>query len=367
MFLLAFGLVLAFVIINEDLGELIDERSPEQPSPVDVTPTPEAEATQVTAIDASADRDPRQVLLDLMQDPNAPNLELIYENLPERFHVLEFDEDWVQLVAPVAEIGVADSIESLSIEEYDGYSLVRSVDDWLEKWIFVVEDGEWHLDPGDRSLLMASAEIQQGSDSGFSFGMAPPQDYQSRSRTDVEDGSIPPLIRGRLQGVGVRDEGVDISMVWEHELGLREVNDDPIDSHLLSDIVVPLESIVWEAGEATGGVDVLWSDAAVTESEIRLPGWPSEELAEESSEGSDTYVMEPYGTTLRLLGVPETAEEIRLTFDQVLVGPFGDDSPVPEGETITYTFEFVFPAETTDPVMVGQPPQPESGGVPVSR
>jgi hypothetical protein len=358
MFLLAFGLVLAFVVINEDLADLIDGTGSGSDPVDEPTPTSAPEPTPVTSIDASADRDPRDVLLDLLQDPDAPNLELVYNYLPDRFHVLDFSETWVRFLAPVRESELIDSINSLSIEEFDGYSLIRSNEDWLDRWVFVLEDGEWRLDPGDRLLLMASAQIQQGMASGFSYGMAPPGDYQARSRTDIEDGSIPPLIRGRLQGVGVHESGIDISMVWEHELGMRDVDEDPIDSHLLSDIVIPLDSITWEVDDVSGGVEVLWSDAAVNDREIRLPGWPSEELADEASHGSDTYVMEPYGTTLRLFGVPDDAERILLKFERVLVGPFGDDSPVPDGEIITYTFEFAFPAETTDPVMAGERPEP---------
>jgi hypothetical protein len=366
-FVLILGLIFTIVLINENIGEFVDRPSPE-PTPIDEpTPTLDSGPTPVSDIDASASRDPREVLIELAQDPDHPNLELVYRYLPERFRILEFHEDWVSLLAPIRRPAFPESSGGFTLEEFPDYTIVRSTTDWLASWVFIEEEGEWRLDPGDRLLLMASAQIQQGSEEGFYYGMAPPEDYQSRSQSDIEDGSIPPLIRGRLQGVGVFDSYIDISMVWEYELGIRSPDEEPIDSHLLEDVVIPLDSISWHAGDASGGVDVLWTDAALGESELRLPGWPSEEMADEASEGSNTYVMEPYGATIRLLERPAGIEQITLRFDRVEVGPFGDDSPVPPGEVVTYTFEFTIPVRTTDPVMIGEAPDPDDSGVPVSR
>jgi hypothetical protein len=368
-FVLIFGLVLAFVLLNENVGDIIDGPIPEATPVDDSTSTAVTEPTpvQVSEIDASADRDPREILVELAQDPDLPNLELVYRYLPERFRILEFDEDWVGLLAPIRRPTFPDSVDELEIEEYPGYTLVRSASDWLSTWVFVEENGEWRLDPGDRSLLMASAQLQQDSDEGFYFGMASPDDYQARSQNDIENGSVSPLIRGRLQGVGVFNSYIDISMVWEHELGSRGPNEEPVDSHLLEDVVIPLESVSWEAGDASGGVEILWTDAALSDTELRLPGWPSETMADEASESSETYVMEPYGSTLRLLDVPAGIDQITLRFERIEVGPFGHDSPVPPGEVVTYMFEFVIPVRTTDPVMIGEAPESDDSGVPVSR
>jgi hypothetical protein len=288
----------------------------------------------------------------------------VYDHLAERFQILEYDEEWVDVLDPRRRLGIIDSLDQLEIEQYEGYTLLRSTENWMATWVFVVEDGEWRYDPGDRFLLMASARLQQRDQDGFYYGMASPQDYVARSQSEPHDGSITPLVRGRLFGVGVHEDSVDVAMVWEYEFGGRSPDDPPVQSHLLEDVVIPLDSITWEAGDASGGVEVRWTDGDLTTDELRLIGWPDAEVAEEATADRDTYRLLSYGATIRLLGVPAHAEEIVLRFDTVQVGPFGDDGPVPPGESIAYSWVFTFPAESTDPVLIGEPPEPEPSDEP---
>jgi hypothetical protein len=355
--LVLLGLMLALAIFQPDLNDAFDRMGVSSDA-IRSTPTAAPEPTPVASINAALDRDPREVLVDLMQDPGRPNLELIYRYLPERFQVLDFDGAWVEMLAPINRAGLPVSVEDFAIEQYEGYVLIRSEHNWRENWIFVAEDDEWRLDPGDRYLLIASARIQQGENHGFSYGMTIPDDYQARSRSEPDDHSVVPFIRGRMQGVGVHQEGVDVVIVWEHEYGSSVPDAEPVDSHLLSDVVIPLESISWRTEQDSGSVEVLWSDAGVGNDEIRLHGWPSEEMASEDAAGAEAYTLDPYVMTLKLVGVPENADEITLAFGRIDVGPFGNDKPELEGQVISYTWEFVFPRVSTDPVLTGEPPEP---------
>lgn len=358
LFILA--LAVSLVIFDPDLSRTYENlfgpvpSATEEPDPMS---SPEPEPTPQIAIDARADRDPREVLSDMLENPTGPPAEMIYRYLPQRFQLLDFREDWLEIVAPPSPTGFMPDPDAMNVEEYDGYVVVRSVTNWLNRWVFVEENGEWRFDPGDRYLLMASAQIQQGFGSQFSYGMMLLQDYQARSRSEPDDGSVVPFVRARMEGVGVHAEGVDVSLVWEHEL-IRTEDDGMIQSHLLSDVVVPLDSIVWEAGDQSGPVEITWTDGALEADQLRLPGWPSQEMAESSARDSGVYAMPRYGSSVRLIGVPDGVDEILLRFDQVIVGPIGPDYPELEGETITYTWEFTFPPETTDPVMAGESPIP---------
>jgi signal peptidase I len=350
-------LALALAIFQPDLNDAFDRMGVSSDS-MRSTPTTTPEPTPVTSINAAFDRDPREVLVDLIQEPGRPNLELIYRYLPERFQVLDFDDRWVGMLAPVNRAGSPVSVEDFAVEQYEGYVLVRSEHDWRENWVLVIEDDEWRLDPGDRYLLMASAWIQQGDNHGFSYGMTIPDDYQARSRSEPDDQSVVPFIRGRMQGVGVHQDGVDVVIVWEHEYGSSAQDAEPVDSHLLNDVVIPLEGISWRTEEESGSVEVRWSDAGVANNEIRLLGWPSEEMASEDAAGAEVYELDPYTVTLRLVGVPEHTTEITLGFGRIDVGPFGNDKPELVGQVISYTWEFVFPRVSTDPVLMGEPPEP---------
>jgi hypothetical protein len=354
------AIAIALVIFDPDLSQTYENLfGPPPPATEEPDPqsTPEPEPTPQIAIDASSDRDPRDVLADMLESPTGPPPEMVYRYLPERFQLLDFREDWLEIVAPPSPTGFMPDPEAMNVEEYDGYVVVRSVTNWLNRWVFVEEDGEWRFDPGDRYLLMASAQIQQGFGSQFSYGMMLLEDYTARSRSEPDDGTVVPFVRARMEGVGVHAEGIDISLVWEHEL-VRTDDDGMIQSHLLSDVVVPLDQVTWEAGEQSGPVELTWTDGAREENHLRLPGWPSQEMADASASDQGIYAMPRYGSSIRLLGVPEDAEEILLRFNEVIVGPFGPDYPEFEGQTITYTWEFTFPPETTDPVMAGEPPEP---------
>ena len=361
---LPFTFLLSVIVLITACGEADDEISDAQGPVSDSTPAatatqpPQSSDSPDPPIDASVERDPADVIRDIVIDPNDPDTELIYSMLPERYRVIEYADFWVESVSQsFPTTALIDESTDLMVNEYEGYSVVKWLEHPATRWVLSIENDQWRLDPGDFVLIYAALRAEYPHDA-VTIGMG--QDGSLELERTVDHDAIgTPLLSINPVATGSDSDGLRVVMEI-HESPQRSLDGDGwIDGHLLQDTVIPLENMQWSTGDDSGPVEVTWTSAALSGDSLTIPGWTDEQMKhfESHVERSDQLPPRLFNATLLLSGVPEESEEVELTIDNVAVGPFGEDEPFSDDETIDHSFRYVIPNETTELILIGEAPE----------
>ena len=354
---------------NEEEEWTSDDAEPADDQAAEVEPTPEPDPTPTAAaeeptgveplIDMSLDRDPGEIMTELAIDPDNPDFELIYSVLPERFQVIEFDEQWMpRITNSLPTTDSLDDIGEFLVDRYDGYAVVRAADIPIQQWVFAREGDEWRYDPGEMTLLRAALYVEH-PDGGPGIGLGTGNGPITQWDTNFEP-MTPPIVSMSPMATGATADAVSVVTQFRVSPG-RDGPGEQFDSHLLEDVTFPLEAMSWSAGGESGDVEITWTNAAMDDEHFILPGWTERELEymeDLAEDESPSLGPRQFSATFLLSGVPEDAEEVTFEINDVEVGPFGDDAPVTEGEVAYFDFTMTFPNETTDPILIGEPPEP---------
>jgi hypothetical protein len=339
-----------------DSGESDDRSVEEAASP---TPTRDDDLESTDPVEpelSEPEGDPIDLLFQLDEASTNQDMAFIYRHLVERFRLIDFESfhpGGSVIRLEMAEHFADDTIDhdSFSIEDHESFVVVRY--DRLPQfsWVFRAEDGEWRYDPGVDEFVAAFhaslPETQRGDH---------PWNIQTETLNDFEgSGEIFPLNFQSVRTVAMRDDSVELTVDWSAQpMSISGEPGNRLMDHLRHDVIMPLESIQWHAGEESGPVEVIWTDAMLSDDELRLPGWGDLDLEEAPGGQSDTLPPVSNQATFRLDGVPGGVDEIILQTNDLQMGPFGEDSPVGADEPINIMLETYIPAETSSDILLGE-------------
>lgn len=363
---IATGLILLLAACGEaegwasDDADLASEATPAATDPNQaVTESSQQTGEVEPSIDTSVERDPVAVIQEIAVDRENPDLELVYAMLPERYQVIEFGEFWVEALAnSFPSVGIVGHPKyEFSAQTYGEYALV----DWSGHpaigWVLVEEDEHWRLEPGDLQLILSAHQAERPGE-GLRIGIGQDGAIEREVSHDADHISFS-LISISPVATGVDERGMQIVMDIQKRPS-RTGPGDVVDSHLLTNTEIDLTSMQWTAGDETGHVEVLRTTAALSNDVLTLPGWTDDDLDTFAEEGpdQDRLPQRGYWATLLLVDVPNDADDVELIIDDVHVGPLDDEDVLIAGaDMVFHSFRYVFPNETTEPILIGEAPE----------